>query len=319
MLYTILKYLVKLELLIFFRKIRINKPAYLKSRGPLLVAINHPNSFLDAIVLDIFFREPLWSLARGDAFKGNRIKKILHGLRIMPVYRSSEGVENLSANYKTFEACIAIFRENGLVQIFSEGKCINEWHLRPLRKGSARLAIKAWEEGIPLQVLPAGINYSSFTKFGKNVVLNFGSPFGKEVVDLNAADGIRNQQFNQQLQQQMEELVFEIPPTDGERRNSLLGNSVPAWKWVLLGLPAFLGLLINAPLYLAIRNFVRKRTRRTVHYDSVMMGLLLITYPLYLLVLTLAAYFITDNGYAWGLFLFIPFTAWSCVQLKSWK
>ena len=60
-----------------------------------------------------------------------------------------------------------------LYSIFSEGKCINEWHLRPLKKGTARLAISSWEENIPLEVLPVGINYSSFRRFGKNVYYQF--------------------------------------------------------------------------------------------------------------------------------------------------
>jgi len=106
----------------------------LKEKGPLLLACNHPNSFLDAVILDILFEQPVWSLARGDAFSNKTITKILTAVKILPVYRTSEGVENLSENYKTFDACLDIFRNTGVVQIFSEGKCINEWHLRPLKK-----------------------------------------------------------------------------------------------------------------------------------------------------------------------------------------
>ena len=145
-----------------------------------MLAANHPNSFLDSVILDTLFEQPVWSLARGDVFKKPFIIRVLTALKILPVYRTSEGVENLSENYKTFEACIDIFRSNGIITIFSEGKCINEWHLRPLKKGTARLAIKAWEENIPLQVIPVVINYSSFRRFGKNIFLNFGSPIIKE-------------------------------------------------------------------------------------------------------------------------------------------
>ena len=102
----------------------------------MLLACNHPNSFLDSIIIDTLFKEDVWSLARGDAFK-KPFLKILAALKILPVYRPSEGVENLSENYKTFDACIEILRRNGVITIFSEGKCINEWHLRPLKKGTA--------------------------------------------------------------------------------------------------------------------------------------------------------------------------------------
>ena len=105
---------------------------------------------------------------------------------MFPVYRVSEGVENLNSNYETFENCKKIFREKGIVLIFSEGKCINEWHLRPLKKGTARLAINSWEENIPLEVLPVGINYSSFRRFGKNVIINFGNIITQEDIPLFA-------------------------------------------------------------------------------------------------------------------------------------
>jgi 1-acyl-sn-glycerol-3-phosphate acyltransferase len=114
---------------IFCRRIIVNKPAMLKKQGPLLLASNHPNSFLDAIILDILFEQPIWSLARGDVFKNKFISRVLTALKMFPVYRVSEGVENLNINYETFESCKKLFHQKGLVLIFSEGKCINEWHL----------------------------------------------------------------------------------------------------------------------------------------------------------------------------------------------
>jgi hypothetical protein len=43
-----------------------------------------------------------------------------------------------------------------------------------IEKGTARLAFGSWEENIQLEVLPVGINYSSFRRFSKNVFINFG-------------------------------------------------------------------------------------------------------------------------------------------------
>jgi len=317
LLYTFLKCCLRLSFLIFFRKVVVNKPGLLKSKGPLLLAFNHPNSFLDAIVLDIYFDKPIWSLARGDAFKGKLINWILNAVRIMPVYRSSEGVENLSENYKTFDACINIFKKNGLVQIFSEGKCVNEWHLRPLKKGTARLAAKAWEENIPLRVLPLGINYSSFERIGKNVIINFGEYIDVKDIDLSASDGARNQEFNNKLQAQLQQLVYEIKKEDKEKKRQLLEFKPFFLTRILLFVPAIIGFLVNAPLYLLIRNFVKKKAGGTGHYDSVMMLLLFITYPLYLLLIVLITYLFAKTALVWWLLLIIPFTAWSYVQLKE--
>jgi 1-acyl-sn-glycerol-3-phosphate acyltransferase len=304
-------------MLIFCRHVVFDKPQNLRRKGPLLLAFNHPNSFLDAIIIDIFFDEPVWSLARGDAFKGNLVKKILYGVKIMPVYRTSEGVENLSENYKTFNDCIAIFKNNGLVQIFSEGKCVNEWHLRPLKKGTARLAIQAWEQNIPLEVLPLGINYSSFERFGKNVFIHFGEPITVKDIDLSASDGIRNQTFNTKLQKQLEQLVYEIPSDDKETQEKRLTRRPGLFEKILLFTPALIGFLVNAPLYIPVKNFVKKKAGGTGHYDSVMLGVLLITYPFYLLIMVLIAYLIFNTAWVWLILFLFPFTAWSFVRLKE--
>ena len=80
--------------------------------GPLLIAANHPNSFLDAIIIATLFDKPVYSLARGDAFKKPLYARLLRKLNMHPVYRTSEGVENMEHNYSTFDACKVIFKKN---------------------------------------------------------------------------------------------------------------------------------------------------------------------------------------------------------------
>ncbi len=235
----------------------------------------------------------------------------------MPVYRTSEGTENLYENYKTFDACIEIFKRNGLVLIYSEGKCINEWHLRPLKKGTARLAMKAWEENIPLQVLPVGINYSSFHRFGKNMFINFGEIITIDNINMQEADGIKHQLFNNQLREQLEKLVFEIPKDDKLLQKRVLELKPSLAHKLLLAIPAFTGWLLHLPLFVPVKKFTRKRTWHNDHYDSVMMGILFLLYPFYVLLLALAGWFMLKTLWVLLIFLLLPFTAWAYVQLKT--
>jgi 1-acyl-sn-glycerol-3-phosphate acyltransferase len=302
-----------MAMMIWARKIVINKPASLKEKGPLLLACNHPNSFLDSIILDTLFEQPVWSLARGDVFKKPFYIRLLRSLKILPVYRTSEGVENLSENYKTFEDCITIFKSHGIVCIFSEGKCVNEWHLRPLKKGTARLSIKAWEEDIPLRVLPVGINYSSFFRFGKNLVINFGSAITKEDINFNEADGLRHQAFNKRLRSELEQLVIEIP---AEKPKDQMATRISLAEKIILALPAFIGWLSHLPLYLPVKAFTKKSTKNTGHYDSVILGILIIAYPLYLLLLVTLLWIFTKCWWVVFLLVLLPFTAWAFTRLK---
>ena len=272
---------------------------------------------MDSVILDTLFQQPVWNLARGDAFKNKKINRILAALKILPVYRTSEGSENVPENYKTFEACISIFQQNGVVAIFSEGKCINEWHLRPLKKGTARLAIKAWEDNIPLKVLPVGINFSSFSRFGKNIFLNFGEIITANDIDLKMAEGLRHQSFNDQLRMQLEKLVFEIAKTDPQAQAAKLEINPSLLTKILLAIPTAIGWLIHLPLYLPVKFFVWKRTFKNDHYDSVMMAILLFTYPVYLLIIISILWIIVKCWWVVFLLVLIPFTAWSYTQLKS--
>lgn len=317
MLYSFLKFWIGLALKIFCPHIVINKPEVLKMEGPLLIASNHPNSFLDAIILDILFQKPIWSLARGDAFKKKAFARILHRLKMLPVYRTREGVENLEHNYTTFAACKELFHRRGLVLIFSEGLCENEWHLRPLKKGTARLAISAWQDGMPLKVLPVGINYSSFKKFGKNVFINFGTIITSQSINREDSDGRMHLAFNQQLQNELQNLVFEIAATDKAEQKRKLSVSVPFYLQILLWLPAAIGLIINAPFYLLVRAFVKNRVKETGHFDSVMLGVLMLSYPIFVLLIGLILYLMT--GYVYSVFsiLIFPISAWAFAFLKK--
>lgn len=283
-------------------------------KGPLLIASNHPNSFLDAIILATLFKNPVYSLARGDAFNGKLITKILTSLNMLPVYRVSEGVENLEHNYYTFNACQDIFKKSGIVLIFSEGRCINEWHLRPLKKGTARLAFTAWRQNIPLKVLPIGINYDSFRKFGKTIHLNFGNFITSEQMNSNFQSAKAINDFNNKLQQQLKELVYEIAEDD-KKLNDYFFTQQSLLKKFLLFLPAFLGYIIHFPLYYSIHHFIKVKAKD--HYDSIVVGLLFFIYPIYALMLALAAFFITKSLVSFLLLLLIPATLLCVLHFKK--
>jgi len=314
-LYRLLKVYARLAIRIFCRHISINRPEIKRARGPLLLAANHPNSFLDGIIITILFNEPVYSLARGDAFAHPRLKWLLKQLHLLPVYRTSEGVENLQHNYTTFSACHDVFRKGGIVLIFSEGRCINEWHLRPLRKGTARLALSAWDQGIPLQVIPLGFNYNTFHNFGKNVFLEFGEALDQKRIRGEASEGRRLLEFNRQLKEQLKERVYEIAPEDYATQRELLTVEIPVWKKILLAPFALAGLLLHVPLYFPLKALAGRFS--SDHFDSILITILFLSYPFYLLLLTIVSGIMLGPLWSLSVFILAPFTAWATVQVKD--
>ncbi|MBC7722157.1 MAG: 1-acyl-sn-glycerol-3-phosphate acyltransferase, partial [Pedobacter sp.] len=199
MLYTTLQFFIRVALQLFCRNITFSDKTILSSKGPLLLACNHPNSFLDAIIIGSQFKQPVHYLARGDAFKNPLARKILTAIQLMPIYRLSEGREYLALNDATFENCKNILLQGGIVLIFSEGLCEHKWQLQPLKKGTARIAFAAWNEPSicnNFRVQPVSLNYQSYTKFGKHLIVHFGEKISKEQVLLEANEGEKIQQFN---------------------------------------------------------------------------------------------------------------------------
>jgi hypothetical protein len=135
--------------------------------------------------------------------------------------------------------------------------------------------------------------------------------------DLNEADGKRNQAFNNKLQAQLEQLVFEIDKNDTKKQRLLLEEKPSPLTKIILFIPAIIGWLIHAPLYLPIKKITYKKTRDNDHYDSVLVASLLFIYPLYLVLLTAIAILLTKNFYFLLLTFALPFTAWAYVQLKQ--
>jgi 1-acyl-sn-glycerol-3-phosphate acyltransferase len=312
--YQLLKGYARIMIHLYCVEVKISDAQWLSAEGPVLFAANHPNSFLDGVILTTLFDGKLYSLARGDAFKPAWLNKVLRSIRLLPVYRTSEGVENLEHNYTTFSACLHAFQQQSAVLIFSEGRCENEWHFRPLKKGTARLALSAWRQGIPLTVVPTAFNYSSFKQFGKTVHLSFGQAITKENIDWAAAEGRQHSQFNELLQEQLSPLIYEIPESNTKAIDRYFPKRPKGLTYVLLPL-GILGLVLYTPLLAFCTLMAEARFKHSGHYDSVQTSLFLLGWPVYAGILTALAFYM-GLPLALAMPLLLYAAAWAGVRVK---
>lgn len=273
MIYRILKPFISIALAIFCPLLIVRNKALANLRGPILITANHPNSFLDAIIIAAVIKKPIHFLARGDAFHKPWHNFLLRTLHMFPVYRMSEGKENLGLNAAAFENSRKVLSQNGIVLIFIEGICVNKHELQPFKKGAARIASTCWKEGIPLKILPLGMGYSSLKSMGKSVLIQADELLTQEDLMPFNEEAKNYVFFNQVLFKKMEQLIT-VPNFKSQQNGAtrLMGK---------------MGILLHQPLYRLLSNFVRRKTRHTVFYDSVLFGLLFFCYPLYLLMLGL--------------------------------
>lgn len=167
---------------IFYRKVEIkNFPKNLSANTPLLIVSNHQNTLMDAlaVVLNVGVRQPYF-LTRADLFKKDFVRKLLMSLKMLPVYRLRDGIDEMQQNDEIFQTCVQILSNGGTLAAFPEGNHGIQYHLRPFKKGLARIAFRAETEHdwkINLQILPCGLYYTHCQKMGERLVINFGEPF----------------------------------------------------------------------------------------------------------------------------------------------
>jgi len=292
---------------------------------PRIFCANHPSSFLDPILVATVLPFQLGFLARGDAFTPRFNRFLRNQFRMMPVWRDREGRSNVHKNYETFDLCVERWKADDSIIIFSEGLCVQEWKLRPLSKGSARLVLQAVQAGIPLEIIPVGINYGHFHGPGKAADLRFGKPVqAAELLeelrssgstelaslhsDLSDAENARwLLSFNRWLKEAMTPLVVQASDEKEAIQNAESGLSVQG----TVTHPAllFVARCLHAPLYRPLRSWIKHLCRDTVHFDAVLFALMMLTYPLYWILVGVVLWNLMG---AWSLPVLTlwPLTAW---------
>lgn len=301
---------VRLALPLFTKKVRIFNKEHLNVTGPTVLAVNHPNALFDAMLVGSQMQQGTWFITRGDVFKNPNIRKFLYKLKMIPIYRIRDGKDKLLLNDESQEKSIEALKNNETLLIFVEGLCENQKELiLPLKKGGPRIMQSCWNDNIDVKVIPVWLEYSSYKIFGKTIDIRFGKPFDKSIQDdsLSAAAGIN--QINAETTKQLLEL------SNNEAYNYKPLKAGAGLK-VLLAIPALLGAILHAPLYLPLQSFAKKKTAGSVFYDSILFALLLILYPLYLIIFCGVLTVITDWYGAWWGMIVLPILAKCYVMWK---
>jgi len=255
----LLKILIQAGLWLFCNKIHLKNKQLFSTKGALLIIANHPNSFLDALIIGSYYKRRVYFLARGDAFKKPVHRFLLESLNMIPVYRLREGKEFLHLNDYAFNKSIDLLSKGFAVLVFIEGICINSNELQPFKKGTARIVEGIQKLNINPKIHITGIAFNQFRGIGKIVNLVVSEMTTVPLIQ-NGRDRLL---FNQIVFDQLKENI--ISPTIPTKFNT---NHL-LYK-------------IHQPFYKFIKNFVGEKTKNTVFYDSVLFSVLLFAYPLFL-------------------------------------
>lgn len=164
---------------IFYRRHSVIGLENIPKDKPIILAPNHQNAFMDPIMIGITLKPQTYFLVRADVFKNPIAAKLLHSVKMMPIYRIRDGVESMAKNEDTFKKVYTILKDKQVVMLFPEGNHGNKKQLRPLKKGAARIAFGAEETynySLDVHVVPVALNYGNFTNAGSTLQVVFSKP-----------------------------------------------------------------------------------------------------------------------------------------------
>ncbi|SFT77179.1 1-acyl-sn-glycerol-3-phosphate acyltransferases [Lishizhenia tianjinensis] len=179
MIYRILKFLIGIGIRLYYKEIKINEKKYLNTEGPLIIIANHPNTLMDAWVMGMISKKPIYYMAKATLFDSKFKLRLLRSLNMIPINRQGEGTTRGVDNTQSFEECYKRLEEGKTLVIFPEGTSYKERVLRNLKTGTARIALeteKRNEGKLNLKVVAVGLNYSQPEKFRSKILVNIDEP-----------------------------------------------------------------------------------------------------------------------------------------------
>src|SRR5689334_9053078 len=181
--YRVLRGFGRLALRWFYRDVEVLGIERLPERGPVLLASNHPNALVDALVVGCTLRRPVTLTAKATLLDNPLTRAILRAVGVVPLRRASDdiakrgspGILDPSRNANAFAAVLDALERGGAVLLFPEGKSHSEPELAPLKTGLARMALMAsGERHLDVPIVPIGLTFERKWEPRSRVLMHVG-------------------------------------------------------------------------------------------------------------------------------------------------
>lgn len=149
--------------------------------GPVIAAANHPNGFVDPVLVRAHLPRPARFLAKQALWRIRPLGALLDAVGALPVERAADG--EATTNRSTFAACHEVLAAGGTVAVFPEGDVHGDSRLHRLRTGTARIALGARAAGVRgVRIVPVGLVYAEQTAPRERALVRVGDPIDVDAV-----------------------------------------------------------------------------------------------------------------------------------------
>jgi glycerol-3-phosphate O-acyltransferase/dihydroxyacetone phosphate acyltransferase len=213
--------LLRFAMRVYFRRVEVVGLDHVPRQTPVIFVLNHPNALVDPAVLLCLAPRRVSFLAKAPLFRMPVLGYFVRALDSLPVYRHQDQGEDVSKNREMFVATRKLLERGGTIGICPEGVSHDEPRLKPIKTGAARIALGAVSTGevTDLKIVPAGLYYTSKTKFRSAALLYFGKPIEVTPIEFDS-DGNPPRAAVRELSNQIERALREVM-LDAEHEEAL--------------------------------------------------------------------------------------------------
>ena len=224
MLYRILHFVARVALRWYYRDIEVIGLERLPREGPLLVASNHPNVLVDALVIGTALPRRIVITAKATLLDHPLTRALVKAVGVVPLRRVSDvqreagAVVDPTRNEASFAQILDALEEGSLVLLFPEGRSHDEPNLGPLKTGLARMALRARDERNldALRLVAIGLTYEAKWRPRSRVAVAIGEPFPVDPSIPNTAEGI--DALMQRVDRALRSVTLNFPSADDAAR-----------------------------------------------------------------------------------------------------
>ena len=164
---------------LFYSKVEVRGLKNIPRKEPVIMAPNHQNALMDALILLFSAPRDIVFLARADLFNNKALAFFLNSMKILPVFRQRDGASELGKNEDIFDISVNVLHNRHHLCVMPEGNHGGHRRLRTIVKGIFRIAFKAQEEygSKPfVKILPVGFDVGHYVKQNQTLLIQFGKP-----------------------------------------------------------------------------------------------------------------------------------------------
>ena len=206
----------------FFREIAVQGADSIPAEGPLIYAVNHPNSLVDPLLIHAVLPRSPRFLAKHTLWDIPVVRPFLRLAGSIPVYRTQDKGARTAKNLEAFDACYRALAEGAVIGIFPEGVSHAGTSLKPIKTGIVRLVLGAEERHGPLgiRIVPVGLTFDARNLFRSRVLVTVGESIGP--LEEVPADRARQRRVRDAMTARVEEALRKVTLNYGTAREARL-------------------------------------------------------------------------------------------------